>query len=69
MGGDPSPPLHLPNVVSMGLCPLRGEQGSGVANGVSDAVEFGAVVAVGDPYGLAILKAGSGGEAHRVGCG
>jgi hypothetical protein len=47
------------------LCPLGGEQSSGVTRRVSDPIELAAVVAIGDPQDLAIGQAGGGREAHR----
>jgi len=49
------------------LCPLGGEQSSGVTRRVSDPIELAAVVAIGDPQDLAIGQAGGGREAHRSG--
>ena len=47
-----------------------GGPGDGIgAPGRGDLVKAGAVVAVGDPDGLAIGEAGGGREAHRIGCG
>lgn len=71
MGG--SPPLHgaatIGDILSVCLSELRGPDRSGVTHGVGDGVEVAAVVTVGDPHGLAVTEAGSGGEAHRVGVG
>lgn len=48
--------------LSEGLSPDSG----GVTHGVGDGGEVAAIVAVGDPHGLAVTKAGSGGETHWV---
>jgi len=47
---------------------LGGPYGGRVTHGVGDPIELAAVVAVGDPHGLAVAEAGGGGEAHRVRC-
>ena len=44
-------------------CPYVG----GMTHRIGDGVELAAIAAVGDPYGLAISKAGSRREAHRSG--
>jgi len=49
------------------LCPLGGEQSSGVPNGVGDPIELAAVILVSDPQDLAVGEAGGGREAHRSG--
>ena len=60
-----SPPLCLPNVVAEGVLELGRPHGGGVPEVGGQFVELAAIVAVGDPHGLAIGEAGSGGEAHR----
>ena len=52
-------------VAGVSLCPLGGEQSSGVTHGIGDPIELAAVVAIGDPQDLAIGQAGGGREAHR----
>lgn len=52
----------------MSLRELRGPDRSGVTHGVGDGVEVAAVVAVGNPDGLAVTEAGGRREAHGVGC-
>ena len=48
----------------MCLLKLRRPYGGRVTHGRGQAVKVGAVVAVGDPFGLAVGKAGGGREAH-----
>ena len=64
MGGHPSSEGHGANVVSVGIGKLCRPDGGRVTHGVSDTVELTAIVAVGNPDGLAVSKAGSRGEAH-----
>lgn len=58
--GQASTPLHLANVVAVDLSELSGPHAGSRSPGRGDLVEVGAVVAVGDPDGLAIGEAGSG---------
>lgn len=62
-----SSPLCLPNVGGMDLSELGGKHGGRHPIVGGQVVELAAVVAVGNPHGLAIGKAGGRREAHRVG--
>jgi len=73
VGGRGSTPLRLPNVVAVCLSILDGDGGSGqspvnVGGGAGTVLQL---VGTGDPFDLTGLevRAGSEGEAHRVGCG
>ena len=55
------------HVLPKGLCPLGGDDGGRVTHGGGDGGKLAAVVAVTNPHGLAVGKAGSGGEAHGSG--
>jgi len=70
MGGNPSPEGGGHHVVGMCLSELRCPDGGRVTHRIGDGVELAAVVAVGDPHGLAVTKAGCLGEDHglSVGC-
>ena len=54
--------------IGMNLSELRSPHAGSRPPGRGDLVKAGAVVAVGNPDGLAVGEAGSGGEAHRIGC-
>jgi hypothetical protein len=69
MGGDPSPPPHLPNVGAVCLFKLGRPDGGRVTHGVGDGIELAAVVAIGNPDGLTVTESGGRRETHRVGVG
>ena len=54
------------HIISEGLSPLRGDQGGRESYRGGDVCELASIVAVADPYGLAIGETGGGREAHRV---
>ena len=64
---DPPADGARAHIGSMNLSELSSDHGSGDGIGGRDGVKVAAVVAVGDPHGLAVLEAGGGGKAHRFG--
>lgn len=67
-----SPPLSATppadgarTVSSMDFSELGGPRGSGHPIVGGQFVEGGVIIPTGDPHGLAVTKAGSGGENHR----
>ena len=69
VGVAPSVKRGAGHVVSMGISELRCPDRGGVTHGVGDGVELAAVVAVGDPHGLAVMEAGCLGEDHGLSVG
>ena len=62
-----STPLHLANVGAVRILKLGGPDGGRMTQGVGDGVELAAIVAVGNPDGLAIAEAGGRRESHWFG--